>query len=208
MNSAIAEIIRAPIATLPFIIGGKSAGLVVPITVSELVDSKTVNKTFPVGCGVTQSECLGAGKLTELMPNSNYNSVSYFEDLGVNIVGEENHYFDFESRLKFVCWLNKKKLGTTSCSVSALAIGAILKVLPNPNFNSTPFTRIIVTMVGQDIKSNAIFSKYTYNEQQTQYLMHPYDYFAITLKTTFRLPYQCIDEWVSGLPINCDNAIN
>lgn len=206
MNVGIAEIHRGYIESLPFI--DKIAGLVKPITYSESQGEgkPSIKKTFPVACNVTHSECL-SGKLMDLVPSEKYKSVSYFEDLGVTITGGDSRFFDFESRLKFICWMNLKKLGITNCSSSALAIAAILKALPNPNFNSGIFTRISVAMVGQDIKSNAIFSKYTYDESQIQYLMYPFDYFAITLKTNFRIPIQCVDDWTNGIAQNCtDNG--
>lgn len=202
MNAAIAEIIRSYVNALPFV--DKIAGLVKPISTSESSGEgkPPIKKTFPVACNTTHAECL-SGKLMELMPNSKYKSVIYFEDLGVNITGSDQRYFDFTSTLKLVCWLNLQKLGKTDCSVSALAIGSIIKSLPAPNFNSSPYTRIDISMIGQDIKTNAIFSKYTYDEQAMQYLMYPFDYFAITLKTNFRLPYQCIQDWENGVAQNC-----
>jgi hypothetical protein len=208
MNTALADITKGYISSLPFV--DKIAGLVRPITSSEKIEDgkPAIRKTFPVACNVTHDECMN-GKIMDLVPDSRYKSVLYFEDLGANITGSDARTFDFESRLKLVCWLNLQKLGKTSCSVSALAIGAILKALPNNNFNSGDFTRISIAMVGQDPKSNAIFSKYTYDEQVMQYLMYPFDYFAITLKLNYRLPYACIDSWTNGSEINCvDNANN
>lgn len=203
MNSAIADIVKGYVQTLPFV--GKIAGLVRTITISnEVADGKFIKKSFPVACNVTHTDCVtDTSKLTELIPNTSYKSVIYFEDLGTTPTDNGNKYFDFESRIKLVCWLNLPALGKTDCSVSHLAIGAILKALPENNINSGDFSHVKINMTSEDIKSSAIFSKYTYPEEAVQYLMYPYDYFAINLAVSYRLPYKCIDDWTNGTAINC-----
>jgi UDP-3-O-acyl-N-acetylglucosamine deacetylase len=56
---------------------------------------------------------------------------------------------------------------------------------------------IYISSITQVERSVDIFSKYTYNEQATQYLMYPYDYFALDLDIDFMIP--CI-ETPSELP--------
>lgn len=206
MNTAVANIIKSQIEGLSFI--DRIAGAVRVVSRQEEGSKSTIIKKFPVDCGVSQADC-SSGKYVDLVPNSKFKSIHYFEDLGVSVSGADNKTFSFESKLKLVGWLNQKKLGKTDCSVSHLAIAAILKQIPTGHFNNTAngFTRISITCTGIDAKNASIFSKYSYQEEVNQYLMYPFDYYAINLTTQFTVPYQCIDAWVESVETNCvDNG--
>jgi hypothetical protein len=204
MNVDIANILKGYVETLPF--AGKVGGLVKPITYVTQNDKGTVKKTIPVDCGVTHENCL-KGRYTDLMPDSKYKSVMYFEDGGVTPGDNNARDFSFESNLKLVCWLNLKKLGKTGCSNTALAIVTILNTIPTRTFNSGIYTRIQVTITGEEVKSPQIFSKYTYDEEKNQFLIHPYDYFALNVSVKFNVSKSCITNWANGSEINCvDNG--
>ena len=206
MNTAIANIIKSQIEGLSFI--DRIAGAVRVVSRQEEGSKSTIIKKFPVDCGVSQADC-SSGKYVDLVPNSKYKSIHYFEDLGVSRDGNDSKTFSFESKLKLIGWLNQKKLGKTGCSVSHLAIAAILKQIPTRVFNdaSTGFSRISITCDGIDPKNADIFSKYSYQEEVNQYLMFPFDYYAINFTAQFTVPYQCIDAWVTSVETNCiDNG--
>lgn len=204
MNEAIANIIKSQIENLPFM--ERTAGLVKVFKRQEKTEKGTIVKSFPMDCGVTQKDCNG-GKYTDLVPNSKYKSIHYFEDFGTRISSQDQGFFDFESTVKLVGWLNLKKLGKTDCSVSHLAMAAILKTIRSEHFNDGMFTRIQIRCTGIDPKSAAIFSKYSYNEEVTQYLMFPFDYYAMTFNVSYRVPYKCINDWVTSTETNCvDNG--
>jgi hypothetical protein len=206
MNTAVANIIKAQIESLAFI--DRIAGAVRVVSRQEQGSKSTIVKQFPVDCGVSAADC-SSGKYVDLVPNSKYKSIHYFEDLGVSVSGADNKTFSFESKLKLVGWLNQKKLGKTDCSVSHLAIAAILKQIQTGFFNDTSvgFTKISITCTGIDAKNASIFSKYSYQEEVNQYLMFPFDYYAINFTTKFTVPYQCIDAWVTSVETNCiDNG--
>lgn len=204
MNTDIANILKGYIETLPF--AGKVGGLVKPITYTSQTDKGVIKKTIPVDCGVTHANCL-KGRYTDLMPDSKYNSVMYFEDGGVRPSDNSARDFSFESNLKLVCWLNLKKLGKTGCSNTALAIATILNTLPTRTFNNGVYSRIFIAVTGEEIKSPQIFSKYTYDEEKTQYLMYPYDYFALNISVRFSISKSCITNWTNGAETTCvDNG--
>jgi len=54
------------------------------------------------------------------------------------------------------------------------------------------------------VKSAAIFSKYSYDEAVTQYLMYPFDYFALDITTDFLINKSCIIDWENETPIICE----
>lgn len=201
MNVDIANILVGYIDGLPFI--DKITGLVKTVTFTQSDGEKSVKKAFPVGCDVTHNDCT-TGRLSELVPNSTYKSIIYFEDGGVRPLGEEARGWGFQSSLKLVGWLNGKKLGKTSCSIASAAVIEILNALPKPPINSSPYTRIKIDVTGEDVRSNAIFSKYTYDETVLQYLFYPFDYFALNIVTDFVVPYGCKTDWVVSDPITCE----
>ena len=206
MNTQVARIIREQIESLPFM--DKVGGLVKVVTKQEQSNNGFTTKTFPVDCNVTSADCI-SGKYDDLIPNSKYKSIHYFEDLGVSISGQDQAFFDFVGKVKLVGWLNLKKLGKTDCNVSHLAQAAILKTIQAKNFNDSTsgFTRIQIRCDGIEPKTANIFSKYSYPESVTQYLMFPFDYYAMTFTVSFRVPYKCIDDWLVSTETNCvDNG--
>ncbi len=205
MNAEIANILKEEIQGLPFI--DRLGGLVKVIRKQEVTDKGTIVKSFPVDCGTTLQDC-NTGKYKDLIPNSKYKSIHYFEDLGITISGQDQATFTFDAKLKLVGWLNLKKLGKTDCSVSHLAQAAILKKIRSKNFNdvSRGITNIQIRCTGIDPKTSVIFSKYSYPEEVTQYLMYPFDYYAMNFNVSFTVSTSCINDWMNGIPNDCENG--
>lgn len=205
MINDIGQILKSRLTTLQFI--DKLGGVVRVVTKNETdSNGRVVRKSFPVDCDVTNDDCL-AGKYVDLVPNSKYLSVAYFEDQGIRPVTQDVKDFTFVASLKLICWLNLKKLGKSNCSNSALAYLNILKVFPTSYFNQTinnvPYSRIIIKPDGQDIKSPQIFSQYTYEEEKTQYLMYPFDYFSMNIDVQFTIAAACVPDWTNGEEVVC-----
>lgn len=200
MTADIAAILRSYVDNLSFV--DKIGGLVKPLALVRTDGEKVVRKTIPIDCNVTHAQCI-KGRYTDLVPDSRYKSVIYFEDAGTSKLNDGRGDFSFQSNLKLVCWLNLKKLGKDNCSVSALAIASILDVIPNKYINSSPYTRILITCTGEDPKTPAIFSKYTYDENAIQYLMYPYDYFSLNFQVKYTIPRGCITGLTPSTEIDC-----
>jgi len=191
MNQAIASIIRNQIDGLDFI--DKIAGLVAAVTFDmKAPNNTTVQKTFPIACCVTPEECGKEGAYYDLMPNSKYKTVIYFEDRGVSFIKAESNWIYYVSNLRLVCWINIEKLLETGickaeipCTYAAHIIAQIIRSLPQHPQNITPFSFVYSVIESEDIRSSAIFSQYTYDEKHIQYLMSPFDYFALEIKTNF-----------------------
>ena len=73
----------------------------------------------------------------------------------------------------------------TTCSYSAHLIAEIIRALPHFAENHPPFDQVYSEVMSQEVRSNSIFSAYSYDEKHTQYLMYPYDYFALNIETKF-----------------------
>lgn len=194
MNQAIANIIKEYIDELTFV--DKIAGLVSTqyMTVTG-EDGAKVTKSYPVACCNTAEDCK-AGAYNDLTPNSDYKTVLYFEDGGVSLLETTGRFKKMRSRLRLVCWINVAKMNgdpcytDIPCTASTNIIIEIIRALPDFPINYAPFMQVKFDVLNQLVRSNSIFSQYTYNEKQTQYLMSPYDYFALDIETTFSI---CLD---------------
>lgn len=185
MNQAIASIIKGRIEDLDFV--DKIAGLVS----TQYMTIDGVQKAYPIACCVTADDCK-EGSYNDLTPNSQYKSVIYFEDGGVSFDRYAGNFKYYTSRLRLVCWLNVKLIlgdecDASQCTYSSHAVADIIRHLPAFPIHFAPFVRVYAEITNQIIRDNSIFSKYTYNELQKQYLMSPYDYFALDISTTFAI---------------------
>lgn len=203
MNQAIASIIKGHIEDLDFV--DKIAGLTAVTTIAvKNKEGDLVDKTYPIACCVTAKECI-EGAYNELMPNSKYKTVIYFEDRGITFVRKEGRWKYYQSNLRLVCWINVAKIlgdecnSGNSCTLSAHLIAEIIRVLPDFPENHTPFDHVYSEVTAQVIRNNSIFSQYTYDEKHSQYLMYPYDYFALDIQTDFAI---CL-EGTSVYSSNC-----
>ena len=182
MNQAIANIIKESIEDLDFV--DKIAGLVS----TQYINIEGVTKSYPVACCVPDT--CKTGDYNDLAPDSKYKSVIYFEDGGVSFVRAQGNFKYYQSRLRLVGWLNVKSIlgeecDASQCTYSSHAIMDIIRLLPEFPQNIAPFAQVYMEVTSQAVRDKAIFSKYTYNELQTQYLMSPYDYFSLDITTTF-----------------------
>lgn len=191
MNHEIANILKGLLVDLDFV--DKISGLVQTVYMDVLDENKTrVQKSFPVSCDATYEDCID-GAYLDLCPDSSKKSVLYFEDGGVAFIDQKGKFKNYRSILRLICWLNVAKIKAEECDVSTVcsmngsAIKSIICMFPKIPIDLGDIRRFYPEVVNEVIRDNSIFSKYTYNEKQTQYLMHPYDYFALTIETTFSI---------------------
>ena len=186
MNEAIASIVKTYVQGID--LADKVSGLVRPVTL-KVGDS---NKTYPVAWDVSHADCI-KGKYNDLMPNSKYKSIVYFEDQGTTFLDRVGTSQYFESRLRLVGWINTKKSPAMDCPapLSSQMIMQIVECLPTKTVNVDPFHTMFFKIDSEVIKSNAIFSAYTYDEQMSQYLFYPYDYFALNITVKYAHADNC-----------------
>ncbi len=160
---------------------------------------------FPMACDVTGVACDENNRIKDLIPDDKYKSVIYFEDLGGSQFAEKKgNNLKFTSNIRLIGWLNLKLLGKDDCSVTAqVAAHIITRLESSKETNPIPFTRLKVAVISQLQRTPQIFGKYTYQEDQTQYLMFPFDYFAIDFKVTYWLNENCVPEFNAGIPDEC-----
>lgn len=184
MNYYIANIIKERLKSVSFV--DNIVGLVRPITAN--INEKPC--ILPVAINISQDLCL-KGNYIDLMPNSKYKSIIYFEDNGINVLECSENKCEYISKLKMIVWLNTTKINDVGClydgSICSTLelIKAMQKSNPINNVNTNPLVHRIIVMPKSIIRDKTIFSEYTYDEKYSQYLFYPYDYFAINIDVRF-----------------------
>mgnify|MGYP007071610834 CR=1 FL=1 len=201
MNQAIADIIKGHIEDLDFV--DKIAGLTAPLTFEiKDKDGNMVEKTVPVACCTTAEDCK-QGAYNELMPDSSYKTVIYFEDGGVTFEKRESNWAYYKSNLRLVCWINIEMITgvpcktESPCTYAAHIVAEIIRALPQFPETHFPFDRVYSEITSQIVRSPSIFGAYTYDEKHSQYLMAPYDYFALQIETNFAVCLNSTDVYAA-----------
>ena len=193
MNSAIAEIIGGYITPLNWmdVWGGMSRTIT---TIIPNDDNRPQFRRFPVGCNTSLDECK-AGTYQSLMPDSSKRAVAFFEDGGTRLIKRNGDNFEFINSMKLVVWVNLAKFKDPSCAgITSLLVASIIKSIPANFINSAPFTGMKIRLKGEDPKTPAIFARYTFSEPETQFLLFPFDYFALQFETEFMINQACATD--------------
>lgn len=214
MLNAVTDCLKQRLSELPFI--ETIGGIVQPIDkVDEKYDNNNnvvgyASTTFPISCGM-ESTCFDNGRYMALVPDDSKKSVGYFEQIGgvrpVGKTGAKGNIVCFEGRLRFVCWLNLLKLGLVdNCTYAPqFVINTICNIEGGcslePVFTESHFTVEVIEEVKRDA---SIFKDYSYDRNRLQFLMFPFDYFALDLRIKLFISKGCLKPIVLGEPIECN----
>jgi len=177
----------------------KMAGLVVvgeKLQSTEIEGAFAVSK-FPISIDSDYEECFNSGCYKDLVPNSRKKGVLYFEDYGTMPSGRKGGYFDYNSKIRLVCWINNKLIqGNTCKSINHVLVTQIRKTLEKGYFNDTEFSKIRVTATNIIENEYRLFERYTYPKDVLKYLMHPYEAFGIDFMVEYSISENCLPEIV------------
>ncbi len=193
MNKELSLVLLSKLSGLTYL--DHTSGLVQVFEKTIPIDGDsqfTVKKRIPVTSFATNIECNTSMDQVAMIPDSRYATLLYFEDGGITATVAVRGGIGYESRLRIVCWMNTNMItGNSDMLLSSKAINDILEKLITGPFNSPPFTRIIVSVASIPAQDRSIFSPYDYSESETQYLMPPFEFFAIDLNIKFVIPFAC-----------------
>lgn len=198
MISPIIDYLMPAIEQLNWV--GKSAGLVKTFYMNKLINEdgeKAVYKEFryPVACNVTHADCL-TGKYKDLIPNSDYTSVVYFEDFGGRIVNTIRHeradHLNFVHKVRLVVWYNLNRFETSACSLDNILVSQLLDVIPIENhIKFDNYITVNFELQSIPVKDRNIFSRYVYDYSIVDLLFHPYNYFALDFDVNYIMGVHC-----------------
>ena len=197
MNEHVAEYLKGKIVPETWIT--KLAALVRPVDKIQWIDSgdgqpeRFIRKRYPIAASIG-TDCEDSSVLKELLPNDAHAAVGFFEDNGCQFIKVEGNKTYFVSTLRFVCWINLQKIDTNAVSISGIAVARIIKRLPLSLIdNSGILQKVQIKSVTEVPKGPEIFyPKYSMDSAQVPFLVYPFDYFALTIQTSFCIDMNCI----------------
>lgn len=184
MNNKISNLLKTYLEPLSW--SDRLSGIVQTVSIKTGSNENPVDKTYPVSCNITAEQGI-KGDYLNLAPDSKKKSILYFEDKSVSFVERLGNRLKFQSSLRLVCWLNLGLIGDNP-GVSGDYVISVIKALPTTPIQTADFVSIYISAISQVERDVSIFSKYSYNEQSTQYLLFPYDFFALDLTIDFVIP--------------------
>lgn len=146
-------------------------------------------KTYPIAYNVNPDLCTQA-ELLAFVPDSKKTDILYFEDFGTNVTSEDSMGVGYQSNFRLVCWLNYKKLSPAMIEPSALVL-SLHDMIPVNLGNFDGLIGVRVSVVNQLSNDVSVFSRYSYQEEKTQFVTYPYDYFALTLSAQYWVRPNC-----------------
>ena len=194
MIKEIALILVNKLVGLPFV--QVLAGLVQTVTSSDPSGEtgQMVQKKYPVSTDTNIPHDCKVTNEHALIPNSARASIIYFEDLGTSLGSNRGRFQTYNANLRLVCWYNKKNLfADPALNSSGTMIATIIKRLETiALINTGMFLRMKIHPTRIPIMDASIFSRYSYKEEDRQYLRPPFDFFAIDFLINYELNTVCL----------------
>lgn len=172
--------------------------------------AQSLLKVFPVSCDISATDCFETGKYSQLVPNDAYKSVCWFEQNGdapTQLSGAKAKVATATQNMRFVCWLNLKKLGYDDCKGTTRFELAVIKALSGSrSFTVDGITGridVVSTSVIQQDRAR-VFGRYSFAEARNDAVFFwPYGFFAVDLVCKVSVPVGCVDDLVSETEIEC-----
>lgn len=195
MTKEIAHMIATRLIDLEFV--DYIAGIAQPVSDTKVADDtgKAFVKKLPVSYDFIKRPNDIKGTERDLVPNSAYKGLLYFEDNGAqldnNKSGGRNPYWN--ARIRLICWMNKKQMVESRYTeMTGVCIAEIQKALRWPRgIAAGGFNSLFVTSIAVVEQSEAIFARYNYDAKESAYLRPPYEYFALDLGLSYRISPLC-----------------
>lgn len=169
--------------------------------VRTMLDNRKGEKSYPVENN--QDKELGDKQyMRRLVPDSNLTSLMYWEvGSPPTVVETHNRRDEVEASLKLVCWFNYQKVDPDMYDPAYL-IAAITNVIPFHIGNFECLAAVTCTYAGQDANDGGVFTKYTYNEPESQFYKYPYDYFVLNFDVSYWVVKDCHEKSIASLPVS------
>jgi hypothetical protein len=186
MQELVAETLKEYFVDMPFV--NRVAGLA---QVLRYIDTEGNPKRMPIDQNGNA-----------LVPDSSDKGLIYFEHVSLRATGTTGEATNFESILKLVFWgkLNPlagaydgafDKAFLTASVTPTYAQLKLMSRVPMTLHKSDNLARLMHSIDKVHMVQDDLFSKYTYKEEQTQYLLAPYTAFGFDIKSTFTVSLKC-----------------
>ena len=196
MNDSIANMIALKLIELPYIT--KACGCVRVLSTKD-------RKRYPISTLVhfeSEEVCDQEDGYVIMAPTSQHVGVCFFEDLGVRfgkVTSSRARYL--QGSLKLIVWVNLDKIGENA-TIEPIqeSIWATLGRMKVEGLPSSVGGKVKVSQIYP--KHPNAFTKYSFDEERTQFLSHPFDHFAMKLDYTCIIMQGCAPT-ITLTPVQC-----
>jgi len=221
MNAVIAEVLKANLENLQWM--ERFGGLVFPYQVAQFktdAEGKQVitgYQVYPVACEVNLENCYETGTIMHFEPDSTKSAIGFFVDNGgvtlKSVEGPKNATLKFAFDLKFLCWMNTARLGSSITAGLCQPSGRIAPYVVAEMFGEQSavgvfaggieesiFYNIEVTGVRELTKTPAMFEPFSFARWGVDrgLFTTPYDYFGLQIQGTFTVNKNCLPDFGDG----------
>lgn len=197
MNDIIASIVST-LSSINFV--DRIGGIVIPLTVNKNIGDGIDGKILPVALNSLKGTC-NPSRYESYNPDSTKKSVLYFENNGHTVLSDNMGFITKQLNVRLVAWFNLPKINSTLTDADDLK-DIIISTMPEWIANVGNASGIRILLTGEEVRSPAIFSAYSYDEAEKQYLIYPFDYFALNYQITYRVGKGCTDDIIIN-PSSC-----
>ena len=192
MNARIAAILKDRISQFTYV--DRIAGMV---RTAQMERAGQVVK-LPVAIDVDDDLACDASTLRDMVPDEAYACMVYFEDRGFQRITSRTRGTSFRSSIRLVCWVNTAKFGGDHMAGERIMQQFLSEVHQPGPVNTDTLVGLRTTAETSPEHGGGLFSAYTYPESSRQYLLWPFDAFAIDIAAEYRLRPGCEEEPVPG----------
>ena len=177
------------------------AGISYILELPVLTDNnQTVIKRFPAVQNTNKNQC-ALNDYVELIPDDSLKSLVYFELLSNNIQEENLQYQQYQATVRLTAWFNLRNINENLTNCEQL-LQLINNAIPFRLDDFSNTYRITIETSDKRIRDKTIFSAYTYNEAEKQYLIYPFDFGHINLTINYRVDKCATDITIDPNPCN------
>lgn len=178
------------------------AGICYPVELPVLSENNTtVIKRFPVIENQNKSQCDGNDYIS-LIPDDKLKSLIYHELISDRIDEDNDSYQQHTATVRLVAWFNLRNINAALTNCEQL-LQLVNNKIPFQIADFGTAYRITCETTDKRIRDKSIFSQWSYEESEKQYLIYPFDFGHLTLQISYRLN-KCAEDIVIN-PNSCND---
>jgi hypothetical protein len=146
---------------------------------------------IPVAGDVDEAYACDPATIRDMVPDDRYGCMVYFEDRGTTRITERTRGTSYRASLRLVCWVNTLKFGSDPMTADRILEQFVNDLNVGQPYNTDTLIGLKHSVEGFPQRGASIFSQYTYPEAARQYLLWPFDAFALDITATYRIKPGC-----------------
>ena len=186
---------------------GTLGGLVNTVTRDDQREGQSpVRLSYPVGCGVSSTDCWASNRYLALTPDSSKFSVAFAEVTSHSVQNtDSSRRFVALWRVRWYFWANLAKMGQTGCGIPFPLLEQWRNALAF-EVSGVPYDGVLATgnvLAALTTEDPArVWGKWAFGQQQGLF-MYPYAWCAIDVEISANYAPECIPAFEASPEIVC-----